>query len=150
MGDAKVVLREWALAFVKSRDAFFRKVARFEDVGSDFVAHYKDGKQQLHVIMPSLADLSQFIAKCPPEQHVVLITLNNKENKKAVVEHWKQLAGMKFLTLYFANPVSEGEKKWVIMPHVHDKICDGNLMAGFNSLSEMVAEISEDSAAFRT
>ena len=46
------------------------------------------------------------------------------------------------------NPYSSGEKKWALMPHVHQKVCDNtHLMQGFLSLSEMVEDITEGQLA---
>ncbi len=148
MGDAKLLLKKWALDFVKSRDAFFRKIAKIEDNSIDFTVSYKDGRQQPHFMLPHLADAPQVLSSAAHDQPVAIVTLNNKANRQQLASMWKTAAQYKLLTIYFVNPFSSGEKKWVLMPHVHDKICDDvSLAAGFNSLSELVEDISEEEAA---
>src|SRR3989338_8795172 len=135
MGDAKSLLRQLALDFIRSRDAFFRKIAKIDDSSNNFIVSYKDGRQQPHLILPNLADASQVLSSLAQDQHVAIVSLNNKANREKLAESWKTLAQYKLLTIYFANPFSQGEKKWVLMPHVHDKICDAaSLTTGFNSL----------------
>ena len=147
MGDAKLLLKKWALDFVRNRDAFFRKIAKIDEGKTDFTIIYKDGREQTYMAIPSLENAQESLSSFTSEQHVVIITLNNKQNRQKLSELWKILSAYKLLTMYFVNPLSQGEKKWVLMPHVHDKVCDASsLAAGFNSLSELVEDISEEDA----
>ncbi len=147
MGDAKFLLKQWALDFIKSRDAFFRKIAKIDDSSGNFTVSYKDGRQQKNLILPNLENAQQALSSLAQDQHIAIVTLNNKPNRQKLAELWKFLAQYKLLTIYFANPFSQGEKKWVLIPHIHDKICDAaSLITGFNSLSELVEDISEEEA----
>ncbi len=151
MGDAKTVLKKWAFDFVKSRDAFFRKIAKIDDGEENFIVNYKDGRTQPHLIVPNLGEAVEALSKIGQDKPVAIVTLNNKANRQKLADIWKTVSDYKLLTIYFANPFSNGgEKKWVLMPHVHSKICDGNLTTGFNSLSEMVEDISEEEAKSRS
>jgi hypothetical protein len=150
MGDAKALLKEWAIQFIRSRDAFFKKIAKIDDASIDFVVSYKDGRQQHYLILPSLREAQSALSSHTHEQQFAIVTLNNASNRQALTELWRFLVQYKLLCIYFANPASQGEKKWVIMPHAHAKVCDdSSLAAGFNSLSELVEDISEEDVAAR-
>ncbi len=148
MGDAKSLLKEWMLQFLKSRDAFFRKIAGMADEEGGIQVNYKDGKQQRVLIMPDLSHASASLSGSKEDQHLIIATLSNRKNKDVLAAQWKSLVEYPFLTLYFINPYSTSEKKWVLMPHVHHKVCDdSHLMQGFLSLSEMVEDITEEQIA---
>lgn len=144
MEDAKQMLKKWAFDFVKSKDAFFRKIAKIDDHSIDFTVSYKDGRQQPHFILPNLGDAVKVLSSLGQDKPIAIVTLNNKANRQKLAEMWKNVVQYRLLTIYFVNPFSSGEKKWVLMPHVHNKICDGDLTTGFNSLSELVEDISEE------
>jgi hypothetical protein len=150
MLDAKAVLKKWAFDFVKSRDAFFRKIAKIDDGPENFTVFYKDGREQPHLILPTLGEVAPLLSSIGKDKPLAIVTLNNRANRQKLADIWKSVADFKLLTIYFSNPFSNGEKKWVLMPHVHNKICDGNLATGFNSLSELVEDISEEEAKARS
>jgi hypothetical protein len=138
------------LQFVKSRDAFFRKISKIEEnvPNADFLVQYKDGKQQPYLMVPNMENTQNVLSSFSKDQQIALVTLNNKKNRNELVKNWKAVVPYKLLTIYFANPYANGEKKWVVMPHVHSKVCDeSSLGAGFNSLSELIEDISEDDVA---
>ena len=57
---------------------------------------------------------------------------------------WNKLILIRNLSLYFVNPFSKQEKRWVINPHLHHKISDAeSLELGLNSLFIMVDPITE-------
>jgi len=144
-------LAEWMLQFLKSRDAFFRKIAQMTPTESGLLVKYKDGKEQHVLIIPDFSKALLAINGMKEDQHIALVALSNRKNKEALAAQWKALVAYKFLTVYFVNPFSSGEKKWVLMPHVHHKVCDeGSLMQGFASLSEMVEDISEEQVAAKS
>jgi hypothetical protein len=153
MGDAKALLKQWMLQFIKSRDAFFKRIAFIENPvqNADFMVTHKDGRQHFYIILPSLENVQQALAPFRYEQHIAIVTLNNRQNRQKLTELWNFLVQFKLLTIYFVNPFSNGEKKWVLMPHMHAKVCDdASLTTGFNSLSELVGDISEEEVAART
>ena len=61
-----------------------------------------------------------------------------------MLDNWDKLTKYTSLMLYFVNPFSKLDKKWVINPHVHSKICDDKaLRNGLKSMFEMVTALSE-------
>ncbi len=144
MADAASVLREWMLQFLRNRDAFFRKIAEIKEQAIP-VVRYKDGIEQRILILPDFSKAAAALSGAKEDEHLIISTLSNKKNKESLRAQWNALVPYKFLTLYFINPHSSSEKKWVLMPHVHQKVCDQtSLMHGFNSLSEMVEDITEE------
>ncbi|HII64357.1 TPA: hypothetical protein HA280_02430 [Candidatus Woesearchaeota archaeon] len=148
MADAKTALKEWMMQFIKSRDAFFRKIAEISNHGDELLVKYKDGREQRVLTIIDFSKASSALEGCGQDTHVAIATLSNRKNKDALAAQWKSLASYPFLTLYFVNPYSSGEKKWALMPHVHQKVCDNtHLMQGFLSLSETVEDITEEQLA---
>jgi hypothetical protein len=61
-----------------------------------------------------------------------------------LVDNWDKLIKFPSLTLYFVNPFSKLDKKWLINPYVHSKICDDkSLKTGLKSMFEMVTPLSD-------
>ena len=139
-------LAEWTVNFVKNKDIISRKIEGIEKNrdGFDLYVKYKD-REQYVIVAPQLKDLDSIIKKISGNSYFSIVTLNSKENFDAVVKSWSRLTGFKFLYIIFVNPFSESDKKWVIFPHTHHKICDeGSLEAGLNSMFVMVEPIEEN------
>ena len=142
-GKAKDFLAEWALSFIKNKDAILKKIVSIEKGkdGFDFLVKYKD-REQFVIVMPSLSELGAAIKKLDNNSHFTIIALNSKENFRLLIQNWKTLVGFKSLSVIFANPFSSLDKKWIIFPHTHDKICDeSSLELGIKSMFDMVEEI---------
>jgi len=77
------------------------------------------------------------------ENDTAVVTFNTLENFDFLLNHWGKLKDVKNLTIYFINPFSKLDKKWVIKPHVHDRICEQNsLKKGLRSIFGMVEVIT--------
>ncbi|HLG23554.1 MAG TPA: hypothetical protein VI564_01345 [Candidatus Nanoarchaeia archaeon] len=142
----KDFLTEWALNFVKNKDAISKKIVSIEKNknGFDLFVKHKD-KEQFIIVMPSLASLDGAIKKLTNSSHFTIVALSSKENFKMLVQNWKTLVEFKFLNVMFANPFSNLDKKWIIFPHTHNKICDEHsLELGLKSMFEMVEQIDEE------
>ena len=139
-------LADWAIRFLKNKDILAKKIEKIErdKGGFDLYVKYKD-REQYVIVAPQLKDLDSIIKKISGNSYFSIVTLNSKENFDAVVKSWSRLTGFKFLNIIFVNPFSESDKKWVIFPHTHHKICDeGSLEAGLNSMFVMVEPIEEN------
>ena len=137
-------LLEWAISYVKNKDAISKKIESIdkEKDGFDLLIKYKD-RAQYFVIMPVI-DINSIMQKLKNDAYVSIVTLNSKENFDAVLKSWSRLADFMLINIIFANPFSELDKKWIIFPHTHNKICDeDSLQAGLRSMFEMVEPIDE-------
>lgn len=132
-------LKEWMLEYVKHRDLFRKAIQKIEDKGSEVIVTYKNNYE--HVIIGP--KLSEAIAKLDDKKNMSIVTLNSKENLDVLISNWQKLVGFVGLTIYFVNPDSTTEQKWIIRPHLHNKVADDDaLKPGLLSMFSMVEECS--------
>lgn len=137
-------LMDWTMNYAKNKDAISRKIESIErgKDGFDMLIRYKD-KVQYFIIMPAI-DINSILQKLKNDAYVSVVILNSRENFDAVLKNWSRLANFKFLNIIFANPFSELDKRWIVFPHTHNKICDeDSLETGLKSMFEMVEPIDE-------
>lgn len=144
-------LADWTVHFVKNKDIISKKIECVENGkrGFDLYVKYKD-REQYFIIAPSIADLDSIIKRINNEAYFSIVTLNSKDNFEAVLKNWGKIVGFKFLNIIFVNPFSGLDKKWIIFPHTHHKICDeSSLETGLRSLFETVEPIEEQQLTAR-
>ncbi|MFC1741856.1 hypothetical protein ACFL3V_04945 [Nanoarchaeota archaeon] len=135
-------LLEWFVRYTRNRDIVFRKISEIKEEGNVVVVCLKDGTVVHYYIDPFPDDISELVSGIK-EEHVGVVMYNSKENFGAVVSAWKKLAAVKNLTLYFINPFSKLEKRWIIKPSVHSRVTAPEaLEEGLNSMYVMVEPIS--------
>ena len=145
MESAHSYLVEWTASFVKNKDVIARKIENIEKNkdGFDLYVKFKD-KEQFFIISPGIDNLDLIIPKLKSESHFCIVTLNSGENLDSLIKNWRRLIEFKFLSVVFVNPFSQLDKKWIIYPHTHHKICDeSSLKTGLKSIFEMVEPIDE-------
>ena len=138
-------LVEWTINFLKNRDILAKKIEKIENGkdGFDLYVKYRDREQYL-IIEPQLGDLNGIIKKISNNSYFSIVTLNSKSNFDIVVKNWNALTGFKFLNIIFVNPFSESDKKWIVFPYTHHKICDeDSLETGLKSMFGAVEQIEE-------
>lgn len=129
--DAKDLL-EWYAGFVKHKDIFAKKIEKIEQGKDCMLVHYKDQCEEAYPV-PALENGN--IPELKKEKRVTIITANTKKNLDLLVANWQKLARYPELTIYFVNPASTKEIKWVIRPNLHDKVADTDtLKSGLKSL----------------
>lgn len=142
---SRFYLADWTKAFVRNKDIISKKIENMESGrdGFDLYVKYRD-RQQYFIISPSIADMDQIISRINSESHYTIVTLNSVQNFDAMIKNWSRLIAFKFLSIIFVNPFSQLDKKWIIFPHTHHKICDeASLKNGLKSMFEMVEPIEE-------
>lgn len=144
MADVVSYLKEWTITYLKNKDAFFKRIEKIEESSEcSAMVHYKNGRQQCFLILPEV-DTFEMLSKHKEGDHIGIVLLNNEKNRKSVISQWNMLKKYSHLILYFVNPFSKGERKWVVMPYTHAKICeDTKLGQGLNAMAELVGDISE-------
>ena len=140
MDETVSFLKEWFIRFLQNRDLVRRNIVSISSKeGFDFNVNYKD-KAVNFLIMPVLEN--SILEKINNNENFGLIALNNFRNIKFMYANWKKFAEMRFLSLYFINPLSNTDKAWILCPYVHDNICDkGSLETGLKAMAEMVEYI---------
>ena|SRR3989338_11678597 len=149
MENSHSYLVEWTANFVRNKDVLTKKIESIEKNKNGFDLHVKfKDKEQFFVIAPAISDLGPIIAKVNNNSHFCIVTLNSSENLNVLIKNWARLVDFKFLSVIFVNPFSQSDKKWIIYPYTHHRICDeSSLKTGLKSMFEMVEPIEEPQLA---
>ncbi len=140
---------EWTINFVKNRDLVSKKIEKIEKgkEGFDLYVKYKD-KEQYFIILPS--DILNAFKDIKDNSYFSIVLLNSAENLSFVLKNWNKFASFKCLSVIFVNPFSSSDKKWILYPHTHNKICDeSSLETGLKSMFEMVDPADEQQTISR-
>lgn len=145
MDDSKIskFLVEWAENYFKSRDAFTKSIVSMEKTEKGLDITFKDKKEKVSVI----ADLSLIQESILPNlaDNTSIITLNNRKNLDILYDFWSKL-NTKSIKIYFINPFSTTDRKWIINPQVHSKISEPSalktgLLAMFETVEPLTLEM---------
>ena len=139
-------LVDWTINFIKNKDIISKKIEHIENGkgGFDVYVKYKD-REQYFIIMPVITDIDAIIRKLDSNNYFSIVTLNSKQNFDTMIKSWNNLISFKFLNIIFVNPFSELDKKWIVFPYTHHKICDEkSLGVGLKSMFGMVEPIEEE------
>jgi len=131
-------LQEWAYHYIRNRDIIARSVAEIDKDESGLIVKYKDNSMMKVLALADLnrLDISEEYSK------VSVVTPNSIANIKWIMENWDKVKDHKGLTIYFVNPKSRLDKKWVLHPYTHNKICDSSaLRTGIKAMSDMVEKV---------
>ncbi len=136
--DEVSFLIEWMEKYLVSRDAFTKKIQSIERKENTLKVNRKD-EEEIVIIMPDLDYVK-------PDGKTTIVSLNNRANIDHLVDNWTRFAQLGNLKIYFINPFSTTDKKWVINPHIHSKICDEStlrqgLLAMFETVEPLTREI---------
>ncbi|HLC97053.1 MAG TPA: hypothetical protein VJH97_07080 [Candidatus Nanoarchaeia archaeon] len=144
MDSATLYLKEWIIQLIRNRDVVARKLVAIEDDPSfDLKVIYKD-KEQYICVKPLLADMEMILSKMSPDKHYAIVTANTLGNFNLLLQFWDKMVAFRFLCLYFVNPFSNTDKKWIIYPYTHSQICDEeSLKVGLRSIFDVVEPLTE-------
>jgi hypothetical protein len=136
-------LQEWFVRYIKNRDILFRKLSNVSEEENRVLIEQKDGKKTVYVIEPFPTDFAAAVSGVG-EKYKGLVVYNSKENFDKLIEGWGKLLEVGDVTIYFINPFSKTEKKWIINPTIHAKIADDEaLKPGILSMYETVEPVVE-------
>lgn len=134
-------LADWFVRYTKNRDLLFKKISEVKEEGCKIIITQKDGSVVHYYVEPFPDDFEK-LAEMPEEQKGIVV-YNSKDNFDRMMNAWKKLSETKGLTIYLVNPFSKLDKRWIINPHVHNKISDKvSLAMGLNSMFILVDPIS--------
>jgi len=143
MQEEKKYLIEWVQRFLNNRNMIFRTIESIERHGVYDLLVKQKAKQQFVLAEPVLTKGA--LNMLDAEKNILLACFNTEENFRFMIENWKQLAACQNLTMYFVNPESEPDKKWIIAPYVHQKICDNaSLKTGLRAMFETVMPLTAE------
>mgnify|MGYP001606786807 CR=1 FL=1 len=139
------MLKEWTYNYIKHKDIIHRRISEINDLGDYFLVNNKDESHIVFLVKENVSSFNETIVKIKSleKEHnankVTLVVYNNKSNFELLVTHWEELVSMPTLIVVFSNPKTND--KWMISPHVHNKIADsGSLKQGLKSMFETVEE----------
>ncbi len=149
--EAFDALKQWALLYVKHRDIAVKKIAGIKDTGYGFLMANSDGTTTSCIIAVSFKGIgNEFISAAAADKGILIVTLSNEENIRAVYSVWETLAASQNLLIIFANPFSSLEEKWALRPYIHNRVCDrSSLLQGLKAMAELVEPIDAEALAMK-
>lgn len=133
-------LVEWAENYFRSRDAFHKNIISIKHTLNGLIIEFKDKKENILAILDLINLEDSDIT-----ENTNIITLNNRKNIDTLYDKWNKIVDFSSLKLYFINPLSTTEEKWIINPYVHAKIYDkDSLKQGLISMFETVEPLTEE------
>jgi hypothetical protein len=134
-------LVDWVVNYVRSRDAFLKRIVNI-DINSSTVTVTFPDKRQIFFALGIFQGADRCLACIKPEADYVMVMLNTEANLDALIKSWDTLAKVKNLTVMFINPESLADEKWVVKPYVHNQVTEkASLKAGLHSMFETVSPI---------
>jgi len=129
---------------IQNKDLYLRKIESLKEDGDKVIVRNKDASYEIdYLVMPTF-NITNAIEAAEKNKYTTFVVLNNQENLKEVLKNWKKIAKYPEVSIWFVNPLSNTEKKWIIKPNLHDKICDhDSLEIGLKTMSENVEFIAE-------
>ncbi|MFC1769250.1 hypothetical protein ACFLZX_05815 [Nanoarchaeota archaeon] len=142
MVDAKKALSDWYIHFVRNRDLIFNKIEKIDE--NEGIIYFKEKVQKL-IIEPFIEDIKPILESMEEDKHYALVAFNTKQNLKQLLENWKELSNFKFLSVTFVNPLSQLDKKWIVIPYTHSRITEeSSLKRGLITMFETVEEFKKE------
>ena len=127
-------LSEWFSRYMKNRDIAFRKIKDIKSEGDKVIITENSGLVTVYYIIPFIEDFSTII-KGLEGASLGIVTFNTPEAFDSLLKSWDGLVKLPSLVIYFFNPFSQQEKKWIIRPRTHHMISDEeSLKEGLKSL----------------
>jgi hypothetical protein len=134
-------IKEWMIEFLKHKDVFLKKIVEIEENDEGFLIKYKDKKQVVLVSRVFDDRLLQMIEDADGFDSIVVAVNNSTGNLDYMIESWSKLSPMPGLMIYFVNPNSSTEQKWIVSPYSHERIADpGSLKDGLYSMFATVEQ----------
>src|SRR3989338_7074393 len=117
-------LKDWAREYIKNRNIMTKSLVSIEENGTELLVKHKD-REQVVMALPFMNSFYEVLKELGknPEMHLAIVTFNSDKSFRALMDNWKELAKHRNLSIYFVNPFSQLDKKWIIFPYTHSKIC---------------------------
>lgn len=126
----EMTLKEWTIHFVKNKDLIHKNLVDYEEQGETLVFHFKN-KEHKYFVLHDLDDSVISFIKQSGFKTVVCIA--KKDNLKFLIDNWHSFKSVENLNLIFVR-ISDN-KRWIINPFVHSRICDDNsLVLGLETM----------------
>jgi len=136
-------LKEWFLRYVKNRDIFFKKIKNIEEIEDKIIIEEKT-KKIIYYVNSDDKTFSEILTDTNDYENKGLLLYNTEKNFNNLFKEWKKLINISDITIFFINPFSKTEQKWIIHPNMHHKISDEkSLKSGLKTLFDTVELLTE-------
>ncbi|MBS1267232.1 MAG: hypothetical protein MAG795_01204 [Candidatus Woesearchaeota archaeon] len=126
---------EWVKNYIKFVNAYHKKMKEMLEEKGVIIVKYKSDKVEHYYPIVNLEDVDFSGLKSNP----IIVAINSKHNFKTLVNDWEEISKNPDLKLIFFNQESSLQRKWVIKPYVHNRICNKkSLKKGLKSMFETV------------
>jgi hypothetical protein len=128
-------IKTWLKHYLKSKDVIKREIQEIKDHKIGLLVKYQDRERifETHELMPE--DLLL-------ENNRTYVTYNSRKNFEWLISKWNKLILFDDICIYFINPHSNTEHKWIIYPHGHNKITEtATLKQGLKCLYDTVEPV---------
>ena len=135
-------LHDWIIEYIKHRDLIKKEILNLEEKNNLITVKYKT-KTHLYIIITDLKEqeIAKHLKQCNGAVNLSLIFPNTVKIVEAVIKVWDKLIEYQHLSLFFVNPRSVNDKKWIIFPQTHHRISyPASLKIGLMALYEGVGE----------
>ena len=133
-------LKEWIIQQIKHKDLFYKKIVKIEEKDNQVIIEYKD-KTHYFFVVPHITELNEILMELSPKHNVSLVVYNTKDNLNTIIKFWPRISEFPMFSIYFVNPDSQTDRRWIIYPSTHSKIVEQSaLKQGLFSLFESVEE----------
>ncbi|PIN77600.1 hypothetical protein COV16_06685 [Candidatus Woesearchaeota archaeon CG10_big_fil_rev_8_21_14_0_10_34_8] len=140
-------LLEWTLTFAKHRHMMKGELVKAEQKDSIIHVACKNNKSHDYFVSENLDHLNKLLESASKsdkdsDYNVHLVCYNTKANFKELLNLWQKFITHQRLTVYFVNPDSSTETKWIVKPWLHNRISDpASLETGLKSLFDTVEHV---------
>ncbi len=143
---ANSYLIDWTINYLKNKDVFLKQIELIEKNKDGFDVYVKfKGKEQFFIVKPIIEGIEGILPRFNENGYFGLVVFNTENNFNLLIKNWDKFVKFKNLCIYFVNPLSQLDKKWVIVPYTHNNICEKNtLEKGLRAMFEMVEPLTEN------
>lgn len=137
-------LVQWVMEYVKHKDIYTKSIQKIDVQGSVVQVTYAH-KIHGYCALPDwdASSLTEFL-KAHADDYTSLVTLNTRSNLDELIQQWKDIVPFERFNVFFVNPFSTSDKRWIISPFVHNKICDESaLKQGLGSMFMGVDDVTQ-------
>lgn len=143
-------LADWLVKFLRNKDVISKSIESIEEnINKHYLyVKYKD-RVHIFLLFPFVED-EDILSKINEIKieyegsNVSIVMYNERKNLDFMLKNWTQLSKEEKLSVYFVNPFSLLDKRWIIFPKTHNSITEKtSLKKGLNALFSSVEEISK-------
>lgn len=141
-------LKKWCFGYIKNKDIILNKIVSMDMQEDHIDVKYKD-KEQTFLIIPEIKNINEDVLRLQEFSKTgvstTLVILNTKENLDKIINKWDKLIQDPKFSIYFANPLSDLDKVWIIFPRTHNIVTErSSLSSGLKALAENVEEFTKE------